>query len=152
MKLALSAVFAALLCAGMILLGIASASGDKEKDPIKIFKDYGCTECHSISALDIGVVQPQEADNDDDWDEDEEEEEVEAPDLSNVGTKHDGKWISQYLRKKIAKDGKKHKKRFKGSQEERKILSIWLESLKHEPSDSTEAKKPDAGKPESKKE
>ena len=89
--------------------------------------------------------------NEDDWDEDEYEEEVEAPDLSNVGTTHDAKWISQYLRKKIAKDGKKHKKRFKGSQEERKILAIWLESLKYERSDSTEAKKPDAGT-ESKKE
>jgi len=151
MQLALLAVFGALLCAGMILSGITSASDDKEKDPIRIFKDYGCTECHSVSALDIGVVQSEEADDEDDWD-DEDEEEIEAPDLSNVGTTHDAKWISQYLRKKIAKDGKKHKKRFKGSQEERKILAIWLESLKHEPSDSTEAKKPDAGKAESKKE
>ena len=152
MRLVLLAVFGAVICAGMILLGIGRAFGDKEKNPLKIFKHYGCTECHSISALGVGVVKLEETDDEDDWDEDEEEEEVEAPDLSNVGTKHDAKWISQYLRKKIAKDGKKHKKRFKGSQEERKILAVWLESLKHEPSDSTETKKPDEGKAGSKKE
>ena len=118
------------------LLAIVTAgplSGDKKEDPLRIFKSNGCTTCHSIVALDITVSKSAE-------DEAKEDDDLEPPDLSAVGTRHDAQWISKFIAKKIDKDGKKHKRRFKGSNEERRSLATWLASLEHELPDSVSAK------------
>ena len=118
----------------------ANEEADK-KVAIKIFKKYRCNECHTIAVAGIGEnAATGEAENEED---EEEGEAIEPPDLSKVGDKFDAKWISGYLRKKNSIEGRKHKKRFKGKKEERQDLSLWLESLK---SDSTETSEPDSKK------
>ncbi len=92
----------------------------------KIFMDYECQSCHAISAYGISIVKSEDEEEDDDYGE---EEAIEPPDLSNVGSKRDKKFLSLFLRKKVAIDGRKHKKRFKGTKEERRELVIWLSTL-----------------------
>ena len=131
-----------------IVLGLTAAviaqKNDKKKDPVKIFKKYGCIECHSISALGIGTSGDSVKTNADG--EDDESEAIEPPDLSDVGSRYDAKWISGYLRKKKTIDGRKHKKRFKGKAEERQALSIWLASLKGESDKKADSTKTESDK------
>ncbi len=120
-------------------------AADQEADKkvaIKIFKKYKCNECHTVTVADIGEKVAGKTENDED--NEEEGEAIDPPDLSKVGDKYDAKWISGYLRKKNSIEGRKHKKRFKGKKEERQVLSLWLENLK---SDSSETSEPDSKKP-----
>ncbi len=115
----------------MVVLFGTQSFADKD-EPVKLFKKYGCMECHSLVALDLHVEKSEEADA-----EAKGEDELEAPDLSAVGKTRDPKWISNYLRKKEDIDGRKHEKRFKGTDEERRAIAIWLASMKHDvPEDS----------------
>jgi len=119
-------------------------AADQEADKkvaIKIFKKYKCNECHTVTVADIGEKVAGKTENDED--NEEEGEAIDPPDLSKVGDKYDAKWISGYLRKKNSIEGRKHKKRFKGKKEERQVLSLWLENLK---SDSSETSEPDSKK------
>lgn len=140
----MNSLVAILVILMVFTLSRADGKSEDKKTPIKIFKKYGCTECHSVIALEIGTSKSIE--NEEDEENDEEGEAIEPPDLSNVGSKYDAKWISGYLRKKNDIEGRKHKKRFKGSKEERRILSIWLESLKNVNEDSTRKNKSESPK------
>ncbi len=125
-----------LLVAATLITTVTAVVGNQD-EALKIYEKYGCRECHAISALKIGVdksIVP--AEDDDGWGDDTEEEAIEPPDLSNVGTVRDAKWISKWMRKKIDIDGIMHKKRFQGSKEERHIIALWLESLKYDLPDS----------------
>ncbi|VAX16575.1 hypothetical protein MNBD_NITROSPINAE02-2150 [hydrothermal vent metagenome] len=95
-----------------------------------IFLEYECASCHAVSAYGISIAKSEEEEEDDDYGE---EEAIEPPDLSNVGSKLDKKFLSKFLRKKVAIDGRKHKKRFKGTKQERKELVIWLSTLTKSP-------------------
>lgn len=102
-----------------------------EAEAKKIFMEYGCAKCHSISAYGMALA---EATEDDEEEEDEDEEEaVEPPDLSDVGTRHKKEFMSKYLRKKVAKEDRKHKKRFKGSKAELKTIVEWMATLNKPP-------------------
>lgn len=80
-----------------------------------VFKSQNCTSCHSVSKAGISrAANPDEK----------------AMDLSDVGTRHDKKWIAQFLLKKVEREGEKHKKGFQGTTEELKVLATWLETLK----------------------
>lgn len=83
-----------------------------------------CNDCHSIKAAGIEVKKGEESlEGDDDGDK--------SPDLSGVGAEHDADWMAQFLKKKVKNDdGKKHKKRFKGSDDKLKELTTYLASLK----------------------
>ena len=119
-------------CLALFVLWIAlstPATGDN-KDGIELFKKSGCPECHAISALGLGVVKSEVIEEEDDWGDDEGDNEIAPPDLSNVGTRHDAKWISNFLRKKVANDGRYHKKRFQGGKDDRRTLALWLATLK----------------------
>ena len=98
-----------------------------------IFLSQKCNKCHNIAAQNIAKLESEDdamAEEDDLFGE-EEEEATKPPDLSGVGKVHDGAWITQWIEKKIANDkGKKHKKRFKGTDEELKTLVTWLSGLK----------------------
>jgi mono/diheme cytochrome c family protein len=115
----LSIAAAALLAAWLV----AETRSDEIEAPPgkKIFQQYKCHSCHSIQAQGIekkkiageeatGTSKPQ--------------------DLSNVGKKHDAAWISKFLLKQETLEGKRHRKKFRGSESELKVLSTWLESLK----------------------
>ncbi len=110
----------------------------------KIFLDNKCTQCHAIDALKISKAKA---------DKDEEEEEaseggkkVDPPDLSDAGKNkdHDAAWFSKWLMKEEKVEGRKHKKKFKGSPEELKTVSEWLTTLKYD----APKKKDKAGKKE----
>ncbi len=79
----------------------------------QVFLDKGCTNCHTVTAQGI-----------------ESKKMMDAPDLSTVGTKHDGDFLLKFLRKKIDLNGKKHQKKFKGSKADFMKLQKWLLSLK----------------------
>lgn len=99
-----------------------------------MFVEYKCNECHAMAAEGIEVVEAEDAEEEDPFGfgaAEEEEEEEEADDLSNVGSQRDAEWIAAYLKKKVENDdGKKHRKRFKGSDDALRVLSAWLAERK----------------------
>ena len=118
------------LAAGLLLIGLGAArvsAADAVPAGQKIFTDFKCTQCHSIDSLKIAKVKSEEK-------EEEAEEggkKVEPPDLSGTGNNHDVAFMSKWLMKEEKIEGKKHKKKFKGNEEELKTLSEWLGTLKY---------------------
>jgi mono/diheme cytochrome c family protein len=82
-----------------------------------LFDDQKCAKCHTIASqgIDRSGAPPQGK---------------LPPDLSAVGTKHTADWMQQWLMKTIEMNGKKHMKKFTGSDDELKTLTNWLASLK----------------------
>jgi hypothetical protein len=106
--------FAALAALGF---GVAARGGDEAGR--KVFLDSKCTRCHEISSQDIASTRDPE-----------ESEGKEPVDLSDVGSKHDAAWIQGFLEKREELDGHKHKKKFRGSEEELQALVSWLTTLR----------------------
>lgn len=115
-----------LLSFGVALAPSASAAADG-KD---LFVKYKCNECHSIKAAGIEVKPSDDAGEEDPFGGEEEGEQDEAPDLSSVGKEQDAAWISNYLKKKVKLEGKKHRKRFKGPEADLKTISDFLAGMK----------------------
>ncbi len=124
MKVVISVSWIALL---LVLFASPAVAGEVGK---KIFEEYECVGCHMVSAYGMSVVQMEE-EEDDDWGD--EEDVIEPPDLSDVGLKRDAPFMANYLRKRVDIEGRKHKKRFKGSKEELKQLVLWLTTLRKKP-------------------
>jgi hypothetical protein len=107
------------------------APGAQAADGKTLYIESGCAKCHSILAEGIEVAAEEEEEADDAFAE-EGEEEAEPSDLSGLGKTwtHDGDaGLQQWLMKKLAIDGEKHKKRFKGSKGDLQTLTAWLLSL-----------------------
>lgn len=98
------------VAAGLVALSAAPALANDGK---KVFSDSKCAQCHSV---DSEKIPADEKDG--------------AVDLSGIGAKHDAAWLRGYLLKKEAKNGKKHKKKFNGSDADLDTLVKWLASLK----------------------
>lgn len=114
------------LFAALFLVGVAPAIA-AEAGP-DVFKALECQKCHSIESAGIEKVEEEESALDMFA---EEEEEEEAPDLSGVGTEHDAEWMMKWLRKEVRNDdGKKHKQKFKGTDEQMKAVVEYLSGLK----------------------
>ncbi len=103
----------------------------------KMFMEKKCTKCHAISAYNI---EKKETKDDADDEDDDDSEKVDPPDLSNVGNQHDAAFLTPFLKKEIehkphpgCDSKKKHKVKFKGSDEEFKQMVDWLLTLKKEP-------------------
>lgn len=111
--LAVVAAFAAMMMPPVAVGG--------DKDGKAIFKEYKCSNCHSMESQ--GIVKKAS-------DDDEDDSKKESPDLSSVGLDRKADWIALFLMKKEAIDGEKHSKKFKGSEDELKVLSAWLEQQK----------------------
>ena len=113
------------------------ASAESGKD---IFLSKKCNLCHSIKTEGIFNSKQKKKGEADDakpayagFDDDFGDKKKGAPDLSAVGKGHDPEWMTKFLKKKIRTDeGKKHKMRFKGKDEELQILVEYLASLKTE--------------------
>ncbi len=111
-KLAIPLLLAALIVTGARNLSGTGASAGKD-----IFEDQKCAKCHTIESKGIdrsGATPPGKL----------------PPDLSGVGLKHDSEWMQKWLMKEVEMNGKKHMKKFSGSGEELKTLTVWLASLK----------------------
>ena len=110
MALALTVV-AGVLTSSANILSSAGVSGKA------IFNQYKCAKCHTIKSE--GIKQdgaPVEG--------------KEPHDLSGVGLKHDAQWLQKWLLKEEVIAGKKHIKKFSGSEDELKTLTGWLVTLK----------------------
>ncbi len=108
----------------MLLLGFPAVVGFGG-DGAEVFQTQKCTKCHSVEVASI-PFNPGEPDEDDD------EDEKEPVDLSKIGAAVDSSHIVAFLnRKEVSHDnGKKHKKKFKGTDEELQVVADWLASLK----------------------
>lgn len=115
MKTTISLVMVLTLC-------FSTAAQANKDEAVRVYKEYACDGCHSITAHSIPVVERDVG-----------EKNVDGrvpPDLSKVGEKRDAEWISRWLQKKEELNGKPHKRMFKGSKEERDALTTWLATLK----------------------
>ena len=118
-KTTLAIVAAAVLAFAAI--PAAAGAADSGKD---IFLSSKCTKCHSIKAAGI---ERQKSEDEDMADPDKKQ----PPDLSDVGTRRDSEWLHGWLTKEITNDdGKKHKMRFRGEEEELDALVEFLLSQK----------------------
>ena len=81
-----------------------------------LFEQYKCNKCHTIESQGIARDgKPPEG--------------KQPPDLSDVGTRHKSDWIQKWLLKEEEQNGKKHIKKFSGSEDELKTVATWLASL-----------------------
>ena len=103
------------LAISIFLGSLAPASASEEAK--QLFVDGKCIRCHSVDSQGI-AAKPKEGKED------------EVHDLSKVGSERDADWIGQFLRKQVKLDGKKHKQKYRGSDEDLATLGLWLSSLK----------------------
>lgn len=113
----------------------------------KIFVESRCYTCHTIKAEATQIEKEKEAFAKakgvelKDEDNNEGDDEKKGGDLSDVGKNRDSEWLTEFVQKpkdyfkddsrckKIAK--KKHRKRFKGAEEDLNTLVSYLSSLKY---------------------
>ncbi len=114
-KISFVAIFVALISIPMMTF--SEGSDEKAKE---LFVKYKCNHCHTIDAASIAKDPNAKV----------RKLKVDPPDLSTVGEEHDAEWMAKYIKKKVKKEGLKHPKKFKGSDEERIVLTKWLAALK----------------------
>ncbi len=104
---------------GLLATGLLTSATLKSNSGKSLFLDNGCNKCHSISSQGIHhTSEPPEG------------AKYPPPDLSDVGDRHTQDWMKQWLHKEVEQHGKKHMKKFTGSDEELNTLTAWLESQK----------------------
>lgn len=120
----------------MAMSGTARAA-DEEPAGKKLFIDNKCNSCHTIESQGVEKRSSADAEEAKDGKDAEAKEETSAkkkkvPDLGGVGIERKADWITKYLQKTETIDGKKHMKKFRGTDEELATLAAWLETLKDE--------------------
>lgn len=114
----------------LVLAGRTYATEQDQSPGAAIYIKNKCQSCHSVLSNGIGSPKKATAEEDDGWGDDDDNDKG-SPDLSGAGLLRDSEWMHLWLRKKVANEkGKKHMKRFKGTDEERQILVDWLLTLK----------------------
>jgi cytochrome c2 len=98
------------------VLATPSRAADAKPTGPEMFVNFKCNTCHSIQSQNIESKTQSEK--------------MKGPDLSDVGNKHDAKWIDGWLQHTEKKDDKLHKGQFKGTDAERADLIAWLVTLK----------------------
>ena len=116
MRKRLLAVVAFVLPLLVIWFAVTPSRADEAGGGKELFEKSKCNTCHSIDSQGITAKTTSEK--------------MKGPDLSDVGDKHDAKWIDGWLQHVEKKDGKAHKGTFKGTDEERAKLIAWLVTLK----------------------
>jgi cytochrome c553 len=110
----------------LLILTGSSKAQEEATDGKGIFVANKCTACHAVKAAEIEMKKAES-----EGEESEEgESEDQAPDLSSVGNDHTAEWLMAYLTKKEAINGKKHMKKFKGNEDDLKVLAEWLATQK----------------------
>ena len=108
---------AASAIAATLLMGATTMHNSAVSTGKSIFLDNKCDKCHTISSQGIdrsGATPPGKL----------------PPDLSGVGLKHNADWIKGWLLKEEELNGKKHLKKWTGSDDDLKTLCNWLASQK----------------------
>ena len=124
-RIAAVGLFLTLALAGTLLcpsvLKADGEDGEDGEDGKALFLKYDCQSCHEVASQQIVLARELEA------------EDGTPPDLSTVGDEiTDAAWMEKWLKKRVKKDGTKHKKRFRGSKTELKLLVDWMLTLKAE--------------------
>ena len=113
--LSMLALFCCLVLCFFSLAAVAPApSFDDDEETYK----QHCGECHGVKVADIAPTTKKDKDK--------------GPDLTGIGEKFEADWIMKYIKKEADKEGKSHKKKFKGSDEELQVLVDWLLEQKAE--------------------
>lgn len=108
---------AGLLTAAALIFALVTVSSFAEEGAAKqMFLDQKCNMCHSVSTMDIEATTKSER--------------MKGPDLVNLD--YETEWVVMYLKKEADKDGKKHMKPVKGSDEEIEALAMWILEQKAE--------------------
>ncbi|MDP4200173.1 MAG: OmpA family protein [Bacteroidota bacterium] len=128
----LAAAFALVLSVSLLIgTTMLRASGSGKS----IFLDNKCSSCHSIESQGIARTGSGPVGG------------KEPPDLSTVGLRHSASWMTQWLQKEVEMNGKKHLKKFAGSDDDLASLTSWLASLKSAKSSAAPAPKPKPPQP-----
>lgn len=114
-------------CCGLILvLGFTTAAFVAPPPPPladdgeEAFRQ-NCAECHGVRVAEIPATTTDKS--------------KKGPDLTGIGEKYQPEWIKKYVKTEADRDGKSHKKKFKGSDEELQVLVDWLLEQKAEDDD-----------------
>jgi hypothetical protein len=95
-----------------------------------IFLKYKCNKCHTIKAQNIEPILKEEK-GEEEEEEKEEKGKKKITDFSGIGLKRNAEWIKGFLLKKEKnEEGKKHKPKWKGTNDELKTVSEWLAQQK----------------------
>jgi len=89
--------------------GVASAADGKE-----IFLAQKCNMCHDVSSAQITATTKSEK--------------MKGPNLTGIGK--DAAWITQYIKKEVDLNGKKHMKGFTGPDGDLSTLATWIAGQK----------------------
>lgn len=103
------------VAAGLLLtLAALGAAPTQALDGKEVFLAQKCNTCHAVSTSGIEATTKSEK--------------MKGPDLVGVMQAHDPAWITEFLHKKVDKDGKKHAKEYKGTDEELAAILDWLKT------------------------
>lgn len=120
-----------LMLGSLTLLATPNAEAEEPAGQ-KVFVASHCDSCHTVASA--GITQGTATASDDAAEPADGAAADEKPiDLSDVGNKHTKEFLDAFLLKKEKVDGKLHRKRFRGTPEERATLVDWLCTLKVEP-------------------
>ncbi len=103
------------LCFLVFFAAPAVVAGDSGKE---IFTVQKCVKCHSVDSQDVATTSKKDP--------------SEISDLSNVGAARERAFLVAYIKREETLDGKKHKYKFKGTEQELATLVDWLAALKNE--------------------
>jgi mono/diheme cytochrome c family protein len=101
---------------GIVLAASWLATPALAADGKEIFLAQKCNTCHSVSTAGIEATTKSEK--------------MKGPDLVGVVQAHDPAWVKDFIQKKTDKEGKKHAKEYKGTQEELEAIVAWLAEQK----------------------
>ena len=104
----LTIILSACLLAAMVLAAPLAA----QEDGKAVFEAQKCQLCHGVSSAGIEATTKSEK--------------LKGPDLTGVGENFDAEWMTKYIKKEVDKEGKKHTKPFKGTDEELQVIIDWL--------------------------
>jgi len=91
---------------------VAEAADSTSSDGASMFVSQKCQTCHSVSTAGIEAKVKKGP--------------MAGPDLAVAAKRHDAEWIQAFVKGKEQLDGKKHKKPFKGSDDDLKTVVDWL--------------------------
>jgi cytochrome c553 len=105
------------LMAALLMTLAWTPSVSAEESPGKqLFLDNKCNMCHSVDALEIERTSTSDK--------------MKAKDLSTVGDELELEWAVKFIKKEVEREGKTHKKIFKGSDDDAAAIAAWLLTLK----------------------
>jgi hypothetical protein len=116
--ISLAAILAAPLMLALLPVSAVSLPTEETEDPPgKVaFVAQACNLCHEVSGE--GIERKSKSDK------------LEGRDMTGIGTEFDREFAKAYiLREAAMEDGSKHKKPFKGTDEELEAILDWLATL-----------------------